>query len=238
MISTLRQFARRFGRDITPFPGGASHWPQLTGLLGRHGIDLVFDIGANVGQYARALRTNGYGGRIISFEPVSATHAALCAQAAGDPLWEIAPRTAIGASQGEIEINISAESDMSSALPLTPEAHERFASTRMTGTETAPLDTLANALAARAGGGETVFVKIDTQGFEAAVLDGLAGAWERVTGLQLELSIQPIYDGQPDHLGLLQRLEAQGLRPHLVIPGYFSRHYGRMLEYDVVCFRE
>jgi hypothetical protein len=50
--------------------------------------------------------------------------------------------------------------------------------------------------------------------------------------------MQPIYDGQPDHLPLLNRLAEKGFRPHLVIPGYWSRHYGRMLEYDAVFFRD
>ncbi|MGB0571382.1 MAG: hypothetical protein ACPGQM_04810 [Alphaproteobacteria bacterium] len=67
---------------------------------------------------------------------------------------------------------------------------------------------------------------------------GIGASWERVSGIQLELSIQSIYDGQPDHLPLLAELAAQGLRPHLVIPGHWSRHYGRILEYDVVCFRD
>lgn len=83
-----------------------------------------------------------------------------------------------------------------------------------------------------------MFVKSDTQGFEDKVLDGVGIAWDRVVGLQLELSLQQIYDGQPDHLELLGRLAERGFRPHLVVPGYWSRHYGRMLEYDVVAFRD
>ena len=81
-------------------------------------------------------------------------------------------------------------------------------------------------------------MKSDTQGFEAQVLAGIGSAWDRIAGLQLELSLQPIYEDQPDHLPLLAELAEHGMRPHLVIPGYWSRHYGRMLEYDVVCFRD
>ncbi len=238
MVGITRKLARRFGFDLTPFPGGAKHWSQLVSLLTDHEIDCVFDVGANVGQYATSIRKNGYAGRIVSFEPLTSAHAEVARRAADDPNWLVAPRTAVGAAPGETEIHISAESDMSSILPLDATAHERLASTRPTGIETVAVTTAAEALETHTSTDMRVFVKSDTQGFEAQVLAGIADAWDRVIGVQLELSIQPIYEDQPDHLPLLEQLAAQGLRPHLVIPGYWSRHYGRMLEYDVVCFRD
>ncbi|MEP4378717.1 MAG: FkbM family methyltransferase [Alphaproteobacteria bacterium] len=238
MVGFTRRIARRFGYDIAPFPGGARHWSQIVSLLDGHEIDCVFDIGANVGQYANALRQNGYPGRIISFEPLSSAYDQLKVRAAGDADWDVAPRAAVGAAPGETDIHVSPESDMSSILPLDATAQERLASTRATGVETVPVTTVADALAAHVTGQGHIFLKSDTQGFEAQVLSGAAGCWDRITGVQLELSIQPIYEGQPDHLPLLEQLATLGLRPHLVIPGYWSRHYGRMLEYDVVCFRD
>ena len=227
-------------------PGKAPHWAQVTGLLESHGVTLVLDVGGNIGQYATALRRNGYAGRIVSFEPLSSAHGALTEAAAGDTGWTIAPRTAVGASPGEVEINVSPESDMSSLLAMTETARRHLASAAPTATERVALTSLAAELPKYAGADNVVFVKSDTQGFEAAVLDGLedaAGAIDgaidgRVAGLQLELSLVPVYQGQPDHLALLNRLHATGFTPHLIIPGYWSRHYGRMLEYDVVCFRD
>lgn len=238
MVGITRKIARRFGYDIAPFPGGAKHWTQIVSLLERHEINCVFDVGANVGQYASAIRKNGYPGRIVSFEPLSGAHAQLTARAAHDPHWDVAPRTAVGAAAGETRIHVSPESDMSSILPLDATAQHRLASAHGTDTETVPVTTVADALAAHVTGEASIFLKSDTQGFEAEVLAGTEACWDRISGVQLELSIQPIYDGQPDHLPLLEQLAAQGLRPHLVIPGYWSRHYGRMLEYDVVCFRD
>lgn len=237
MARGLRKFVRRFGFDVAPFPGAADHWPRIVALLRAHDVSLVLDVGANVGQYGQALRNNGYRGRIVSFEPVAAAHAALCALTRDDDAWTVAPRAAIGAAPGEIEINVSPESDMSSALPMTALAEERLKSSRSHGTETVPVVTLADAIATHAASEDRVFVKSDTQGYEDKVLDGLGTAVLRVAGIQVELSLQPIYEGQPDHLAVTGRLAALGFTPHLVIPGYWSRHYGRMLEYDVVCFR-
>jgi FkbM family methyltransferase len=219
-------------------PGGAPHWAHITGLLAAHGVTLVLDVGGNTGQYAGALRQNGYTGRIVSFEPLAGAHAALERAAADDPGWTIAPRTAVGAAAGSVEINVSPESDMSSLLPMTATAERHLASARPTTTETVPLTTLAAELLRYAGASDVVFVKSDTQGYEAAVLDGLGDTIARVAGLQLELSLVPVYEGQPDHLVLQHRLAGLGFTPHLIVPGYWSRHYGRMLEYDVVCFRD
>ena len=84
MVGFTRKLVRRFGYDIAPFPGGAKHWTQIISLLARHEVDCVLDVGANVGQYANAIRKNGYQGRIVSFEPLSDAHAKLTARAAGD----------------------------------------------------------------------------------------------------------------------------------------------------------
>lgn len=237
MVGTIRKLARSMGFDIARYPGAASHWPRLTEMLARHGITLVFDVGANVGQYAASLRNNDYGGRIVSFEPLSAAHAELTANADLDPDWQVAPRAAIGAAAGETTLNISPESDMSSLLPLTDDAVEKFASVRPTGSETVPITTLAAEIPRYANSGDAIFVKSDTQGYEAEVLNGLGEAASRVVGLQLELSLVPIYQGQPDHLTVLNRIGELGFTPHLVVPGYFSRQHGQMIEFDVVCFR-
>ena len=127
---------------------------------------------------------------------------------------------------------------MSSLLALTDDAAEKFASIRPTASETVPITTLATEIPHYANTGDAVFVKSDTQGYEAEVLEGLGEAAKRVTGLQLELSLVPIYQGQPDYLSVLNRVGDLGFVPHLVIPGYFSRHHGQMIEFDVVCFRD
>jgi hypothetical protein len=59
-------------------------------LLKKYGISLIFDVGANVGQYAMRTRSLGYKGKIVSFEPLSSAFNHLLNNAAHDPLWIIA----------------------------------------------------------------------------------------------------------------------------------------------------
>ena len=63
----------------------------------------MLDVGANEGQFGRWLRNHGYGGRIISFEPLSAAYQMLLAESAGDGLWE-ARQFAIGDAGGSAVI--------------------------------------------------------------------------------------------------------------------------------------
>lgn len=213
------------------------HWRHLVALLDRHGVETVLDIGANVGQYARSLRRAGWSGRIVSFEPQSQVHAQLSAAAADDPGWHVAPPMALGARAGEETINLSNESDMSSLLAMRADFLATSPTSRRVGRETIRVETLDAVFDDHVGAGARAFVKIDTQGYEAAVLDGAAAVLPRVIGLQLELSLVPLYEGEVTYRVLMERLAAAGFALHLVIPGYFSRHRVRMLQFDGIFFR-
>lgn len=58
------------GIELRRYVPGRSEEAQFARLLAAHGIGLVLDVGANVGQYAGRLRTLGFRGRIVSFEPL------------------------------------------------------------------------------------------------------------------------------------------------------------------------
>lgn len=236
MVSRVRALCRRLGFDVARYPGASKRWPQFVTMLHDHKIDTVVDVGANAGHYARALLSNDFRGRILSYEPASAMHAEASMHADKVANWDMASRAAVGATAGTVTLNIAKEPDMNSVKPLTAVARQHMSRAAGIETEEVPVVTLADAVPWETAG--RVFVKSDTQGYEAEVLDGLAPMMDRVTGLQLELSLVPIYEGQPRYLEMLQRVEGYGFRPHLIVPGYSSKHFGQMLEFDVVCFRE
>ena len=235
MPGAFRSLLRRFGRDLTEHP--KPHWRQLKRLLDHFRITLVLDVGANVGQYAGYLREAGYAGRIVSFEPLADAHAELTRRAAGDAAWTVAPRMALGAAEGEVEINVSNDRDMSSLLELRPEILEVSPTSRTVKRETVRLTTLDAVSADYARGADGVLLKIDTQGYERQVLDGAARTLPRLAGIQLELSLVPLYAGETTWLAMIERLSAHGFEPRLLIPGYFDRHLVRLLQVDGVFFR-
>lgn len=73
--------------------------PALIDFLENRRVSVVYDVGANVGQFGLALRRRGYRGRIVSVEPVKDAFDRLKQIAAADGNWE-ATRCAIGAGEG------------------------------------------------------------------------------------------------------------------------------------------
>src|ERR1700739_3168333 len=88
-------------------------------------IDLVIDVGANRGQFGESLRENGYRGRILSFELLSAEFKILSQTAAADRNWEV-HRCGLGAATGTAMLHVSKLSVFSSILDLanTAQLHD------------------------------------------------------------------------------------------------------------------
>jgi len=211
---------------------------QLADLLRRQGVDLVLDVGANRGQYSARLYQNGYDGRAVSFEPQAGCRSALEAAAAERHGWTVAPAMALGDRDGDIELNLSAETDMSSIRVFAPAFLLASPSSAYIGRETVPLTRLDTIFEDYVEAADRVLLKIDTQGYEREILIGADGVLDRIRGVQVEMSLVPLYEGEAMFDELHAFLTSRGFSLHLVIPGYYSRHMGRMLQVDGVYFRD
>jgi FkbM family methyltransferase len=236
-VTPLQRLARRLGYDLTPRKKARVPGAQLAAVLEHFGISCVFDVGANCGQYGAMLRESGYRGRIVSFEPLAEAHEALARRAAGDARWQVAPRVALGERDGEVEIEVSAESDMSSILPQSALLRRVSPSSTVIGTESVPLRRLDGVAASYLGPDDRAFLKIDTQGYEPQVLAGAGALLERLAGIQLEMALVPIYQGERDFRATFDQLVAAGFELYLLLPGYFERKLARQLQVDGVFMR-
>jgi FkbM family methyltransferase len=236
--SWIRRTANRCGLDITRYRPEVTESGRLTAMLAHHGVNLVLDVGANVGQFASSLRRSGYRGRMLSFEPLGGAHAQLLIAARGDPDWEIAPRVAIGEQEGEIEIHVSGNSVSSSILEMLDTHADSAPDSRYVASERVRISTLDGVVGNALGSGVVPFLKIDTQGYEDKVLNGARETLGKVRGVQLELSFVPLYDGQQLFGPLMERLRALGFCVWGIRPGFCAPASGRMLQVDAVLFRE
>jgi FkbM family methyltransferase len=198
-----------------------------------HGFatDVILDIGANTGQFAEGLRASGYCGQIISFEPLSSAHATLVAAAASDPLWDVAERCALGASDGWAEINIAGNSYSSSLLPMLDLHREAHPQSTYQGTESCRLITLDSFIEQTFSDPTTLFgLKIDTQGYEAEVLAGLSRNHDRVKVIVCEMSLAPLYAHGPSISELSHLLAELGYHCVALGPEFEDPRTGELLQ--------
>lgn len=234
----LRQGLRLMGIDLTRYPSSDPMF-SVVRLLEHFGIDCVVDVGANSGGFASTIRRLGYSGRIVSLEPLSSSFALLAARAAKDPAWETL-RLAAGNEDCEIEINVAGNAGHSSSVLQMLSTHSDAApESHYVGTEVVPqrrLDGLLPELGI--GPAHPAFLKLDVQGYEASVLDGAtallsAGA---IKGLQMELSLVPLYELAMTYKEGLERGEQLGMSLMGLLPGFSDPRSGRLLQADAVFF--
>lgn len=234
MKKLLQSLLAGMGYDL--YRRDARFHPELAAarFAERTKTDTILDVGANVGQYGQALRQWGYRGKILSFEPLSTAHRKLQAAAEGDAAWQVAPRCAIGAARSSAEINVSANSVSSSLLDML-ETHEKAApGSAYAGKEQVdvlPLDELIPNLCP---GDSRLYLKIDTQGYEKAVLDGATETLKRCSAVQMELSLTPLYDGGFLFAEGIERMTRAGFETYAVFQGFTDRETGQTFQVDAV----
>jgi FkbM family methyltransferase len=226
------------GFEIRRFDPSLSEAAQFMRQLSVHGVNLVLDVGANIGQFGRKnLRDAGYVGRIVSFEPSSAAWEKLCKEIGNDPKWEAAPRTAIGDVDGEVDIHIAQNSVSSSVLEMLQRHTDAAPGSQYVGKERAPLQRL-DSLASKYVFADTVpFLKIDTQGFEDKVLAGAPQLLNRIVGAQLELTLVPLYEGQRLYDEMIAQLKNLGFDLWAISPAFIEASSGRVLQVDATFFK-
>ena len=79
---------------------------------------------------------------------------------------------------------------------------------------------------------DRTLLKVDTQGFEAQVLDGAGPLLGRLAAISLELSFVPLYEGQQLFDDLVTRLRDAGYVLYALEAGFGDRRTGRMLQCD------
>jgi FkbM family methyltransferase len=236
----MRRLVQKFGLDIVRYP---LHDPlaRTVRLLQHYRVDYVIDVGANNGGFASSIRNLGYRGKIISFEPLARPFEELRRKAAADGNWDV-HQCAIGSTQGKVTINVSGNSGLSSSvLPMLDTHLIAAPNSRYVDIETVDQDRLDSLLPKLGlGTGDPTFLKVDVQGYEGAVLEGASGLFQdrAILGMQLELSLTPLYSGAMTYMEGLDRAEVLGMTLMGLDPVLVDPDSGRLLQADAVFFVE
>ena len=158
-------------------------------------INTVFDIGANVGQFAKLIHEVLPTATIYSFEPLEDCYEELKKRMGKISNFK-AFNFVLGDTDGETEFHRSEFSPSSSVLPMADLHKQNFpytAKDTIIKVRSARLDNIAKDLPIE----ENILIKIDVQGSEDKVIAGGENTIKQATILILETSFQTLYEGQP-----------------------------------------
>jgi FkbM family methyltransferase len=222
------------GRIVRPKTASAlAKYLYLAEALADLRIELVIDVGANVGQFGQTLRAIGYRGRILSFEPLDDAFRALQALTASDAAWD-AQQLALGDRAGSADLGVMRSRVFSSFhTPVSTQPLADFAEQNVIERRQAVairrLDTLVDELSLRPLLPRAM-LKSDTQGHDRHVLEGMAYISE-VALLQVEMTVLPLYESTPAMPEMIQYVDALGFAPILLSPVGRAQD-GRAIEFD------
>lgn len=232
MRRLVKRVLQSCGWELRRRPTSRSEEDVLTAFLAAVRPDAVLDVGANTGQFAALIGRAGYSGTIISFEAIPDVHEILSRNARQNRNWIVAPCAALGSKRDTLDINVSENTLSSSLLPMrelhssaAPES--RYIARRQV--EVRRLDEIAKPLIPEHA---TLLLKIDTQGYEREVIDGASGILDQVFGIQVELSLAPLYTGAPTFIEMTGLIEALGFDFFGITPVFHDPRTGRLLQVD------
>jgi FkbM family methyltransferase len=234
--SAIRRAANGLGYDIVGHDGKNARW-RLAQFFASADITTVFDVGANRGTYGWELREMGFDGAIVSFEPMQEAFAQLKTAAGSDPKWRVV-NIGLGDKDEELLLNVAANSESSSFLPMLAAHEEAAPESRYLKQEPARIRRLDGVVRDHAAADTRIFLKIDTQGFEKHVLEGARGMLEQVPLIQIECSLVPLYGGVDTIEGMIAFLRGLGYAPIDTRPTFHHRDNHHLMQMDVIFARQ
>ncbi len=156
--------------------------------------------------------------------------------AADDPDWSCF-RVALGAEKEVAELNVAGNSDSSSLLEMGERHAQSDPASTYIGQESIEVRTLDGLWEGLVKPDESVFLKLDVQGFELQALRGAEASLPLVDGVQVELSLVPLYEGAPAWAEVITYLQERGFHPSHLQPAFDDPKTGEVLQIDGIFTR-
>jgi FkbM family methyltransferase len=238
IFSLVRKFAKLFGILIIRDRASNSPEKQLSTLLDFLNINIIFDIGANKGQFGTNIRKHKYKGKIISFEPLTSARKKLLENTDKDIDWVVHKQCAIGNRNGLIKINISENSVSSSILMINSTHTDAEKKSIFINSEMVPIIRLDDIINDYIKPYSNLFIKIDTQGYEKEILNGAEQALKKAQGILCELSLVPLYQKQALWRDIVDMLDQRGFVLWAIQKGFTNPKTGQTLQVDGIFIRK
>lgn len=234
----IKKTLRGLGFELQRFDPAGSFGKRRQRWIESERVNVAIDVGAHAGEFAGSLRHEGYGGRMISFEPQAEMFRQLELAASDDPLWACRNQ-AVGSAAGELDLNISGNEGFSSSIRPMAAIHEAAEpGSSYVNSETVEVVTLDEALADSLATIDRPMLKVDTQGYESEVLAGASETLGQCRLVELELVLVELYEGQALFAELVEQMSRHGFLLTDVESGFQDRRTHQLLQIDGLFIRD
>jgi FkbM family methyltransferase len=194
----------------------------------------LVDVGANEGDFIRAATQLAKPAAVIAFEPLPACQPMLTSLLASCSNGQLI-RAAVGAAPGEVELNCTGNTKMSSVLPPQPGIEDSYPNGDYAVLQKlkVPVVRLDDVVATDTRVG---LLKIDVQGYEMEVLRGAARTLRQTEALLIEVNYTPHYEGAVSFNNIHAFLTIAGFHLHGISAPYGDEN--RPLWADAMYVRE
>ncbi|MBX2895003.1 MAG: FkbM family methyltransferase [Cyclobacteriaceae bacterium] len=230
----IQSCLQKIGYEVKKYPS-----PELKSRLRameNFKINKILDVGANAGQFGKSMRSQGFRGEIVSFEPLSSAFGLLKKHSQNDANWTI-HNMAIGDTDGEITINVSKNSFSSSIRNMLPTHLENASESVYIEKEKVKIHRLDSIFENFYKESDHILLKIDTQGYEKNVLDGASRSLDKIVGISLEMSLVPLYEGEMLFLQMIPYLQQNGFTLYSLESEFTSPNTGQLLQVNGVFYK-
>ena len=195
LAGAARKFVRKLGYDVV-------HHLDFGLLLRELEIDLLIDVGANIGQAYDKFRLAGFRGPIVSFEPHPACFAHLKSRPDKFGNWSRL-NIAVGLKDAEQTLYFGPTPDQTSLLTGMDDPSKGSLSVHVRSLESLWPELGFDRY-------RRVFLKTDAEGFDFQILQGAKKYFDRIAGGMMESRPVPEYDNESPMTEVLAYLSAHG----------------------------
>ena len=239
MEERIKDFARKYlGIELRRANVMNSTPVLLKSILETQKTDLILDVGGFTGHYGQEIRSGGFTGEFISFEPIKNNFEQLKSKADKDANWHY-HNVGLGTKSEELTINIAGNYASSSLLGMH-QNHVDFApNTAYKSQEKIQIKRLDEVITkAEIEKYRSVYMKIDVQGFELNVLEGAAAILPFIKVIQAEISFIPLYENAPLYDEVIKKIKDLGFELFTILPELKDHRNGRLLQGEGIFIRK
>lgn len=200
-------------------------------LLNLLNFETIIDVGGHEGGFAESMFKTGFLGKMVSIEPVAESYNKLNAKSRYNINWDTY-KLAIGNNNEKTTINISENFVSSSLLDVNIDHVNAEQSSQYIKSEEVQVKRLDTFLEEVSINCSTTMLKIDTQGYEMQVLEGLGEKIKSLKAIKLELSNKHLYKNSKLYFEISQFLYSHNYELISIENGFYDKKNYRLLQFD------